>query len=94
MSNENLTQIESELQRVRDALRDEDAYARAAERIAALRGWRRSRCPVDTLNSWKSRLCRLLGAGRHCSLRDYALLVSEIGYSPIDFTRFTGGHPA
>lgn len=94
MRDANRTRIEDELQRVRDALSDEEVYSRAAERVAELRGWRRSKCPVQTRNRWRNQLCRLLGSERNCSLRDYAVVVSELGYSPIDFTRFTGGQAA
>jgi hypothetical protein len=88
------TRIEDELQRVRDALVDDDAYIRAAEKVAAIRGWRRSKDPIETRDRWRNQLCRLLGSERHCSLRDYAAVVSELGYSPIDWSRFTGGQAA
>jgi len=80
-------------QEIRNALIREGAYRRCAARIAELRGWAKTRDPARDAERWRQNLCKKLDGigGRDISVSEYALIVEELGYSPIDFSRFAGG---
>lgn len=99
MSQINDTEIDTELQRVRDALKAEDPNGEVAAVIAEAERWGSFGCPYETRRRHKTQLCRLLAPveqrrqeqRRGLTLEQYLRLVRRIGRSPIDFSRIAGG---
>lgn len=90
--------LDQELQGVRDALADTGKYSEAAELLGSANSWGGSPDVIERRHDWRSRVCRLFASTwqRRRSQRsvatvaDYARIVSVLGYSPIDWDRFTG----
>lgn len=89
--------LDQELQTVRDALSDEGKYFEAAEVVGLAEGWGGSPDPFTRREDWRARLCRKFApnwqrrsAGRRmATLADYVRVCRVLGYSPIDFSKFT-----
>lgn len=101
MSQINDTEIDAELQRVRDALRGEEKYAEVAQAIGRVeQDWSDTGCPYDARRRWELYVCRDLAPvaqrrrerRRGMSLEQFLRLVRALGRSPIDFDRFAGGN--
>ncbi len=103
MSQINDTEIDAELQRVRDTLRGEEKYADVAHALGVLeRGWSDIGCAYELRRRWELYVCRDLAPvaqrrrerRRGMSLEQFLRLVRVLGRSPIDFDRFASGQPA
>lgn len=80
-------------QEIRNALIKAGAYRRCAARIAERRGWAKTKDAARDMERWRQNLCKALDGigGRDLSVCDYAVIVEELGYEPVDFSRFVGG---
>lgn len=91
--NENGPDLQQEIRR---ALIEAGAYKRCAVRIAERRGWAKSKDTARDMERWRQNLVKSLDGigGRDLSVNDYAEIVRELGYSPIDFSRIAAGGAA